>query len=90
MVVLKNCEFELSYILAELFNINLKESCFQDFPKVSLVVPVFKNVRERSTAKNYRPVILLFVVSKVFEKKCDIFYFQYGFSVNRRSSDSCT
>ena len=90
MVVLKNCEFELSYILAELFNINLKESCFQDCSKVSLVVPVFKNVRERSTAKNYRPVILLFVVSKVFEKKCDIFYFQYGFSVNPRSSDSCT
>ena len=32
---------------------------------VSLVVPVFKNVGERSTAKNYRPVRLLSVVSKV-------------------------
>ena len=32
------------------------------------VVPVFKNVGERSTAKNYRPVSLLSVVSKVFEK----------------------
>ena len=29
---------------------------------------VFKNVGERSTAKNYRPVSLLSVVSKVFEK----------------------
>ena len=29
--------------------------------------PVFKNVRERSTAKNYCPVSLLSVVSKVFE-----------------------
>ena len=28
VVVLKNCEPELSYILAELFNICLKESCF--------------------------------------------------------------
>ena len=30
VVVLKNCEPELSYILAELFNICLKESCFPD------------------------------------------------------------
>ena len=32
------------------------------------MVPVFKNVGERSTAKNYRPVSLLTVVSKVVEK----------------------
>ena len=30
MVVLKNCKLELSYILAELFNKCLKESCFPD------------------------------------------------------------
>ena len=32
------------------------------------MVPVFKNFGERSTAKNYHPVSLLSVVSKVFEK----------------------
>ena len=32
------------------------------------MVPVFENVGERSTGKNYCPVSLLFVVSKVFEK----------------------
>ena len=32
------------------------------------MVPVFKNIREGSTAKNYCPVSLLFVASKVFEK----------------------
>ena len=32
------------------------------------MVPVFKNVGLRSTAKNYHPVSLLSVVSKVFEK----------------------
>ena len=68
VVVLKNCEPELSYILAKLFNKCLKESCFLDCWKASSVVPVFKNVGERSTAKNYRPVSLLSVVSKVFEK----------------------
>ena len=55
------------------------------------MVPVFKNVGERSTAKNYCPVSLLSMVSKVFEKlvnnriakrleKCRLFSdFQYGF-----------
>ena len=32
------------------------------------MVPVFQNVGGRSTAKNYRPVSLLSMVSKVFEK----------------------
>ena len=93
VVVLKNCEPECSYILAELFNKCLKEPCFPDFWKVSLVVPVFKNVGERSAAKNYCPNSLLSVVSKVFEKlvnnrivyhieKCCLFSgFQYGFSL---------
>ena len=48
-VVLKNCEPEISYRLAEFFNICLRESCFQDCWKVLLVVPVFKNDGKRST-----------------------------------------
>ena len=32
------------------------------------MVPVFKNVGERSTAKNYHPVSLLSEAYKVFEK----------------------
>ena len=102
VVFLKNCEPELSYILAELFNKCLKESCFPDCWKVSSVVPVFKNVGERSTAKNYRPVSLLSVVSKVFEKlvnnriaahleKCCLFSdFQYGFRSSRSTADLLT
>ena len=68
MVVLKNCELELSYILAELFNKCLKKSCFPDCWKVSSVVPAFRNVGKRFKAKNYHPDSLLSVVSKVFEK----------------------
>ena len=67
-VALKNCQPELSYILAELFNKCLKESCFPNHWKVSLVVPLFNNVGERSAAKNYCPVSLLSVVSKFSEK----------------------
>ena len=99
VVVLKNCEPELSYILAELFNKCLKESCFSDCWTVSSVVSVFKNVGERSTAKNYCPVSLIFVVSKVFEKpvnnriadhleNCGLFSdFQYGFRSSRSTTD---
>ena len=66
------------------------------------MVPVFKNVGERSTAKNYNPVSLLSVASKVFEKlvhnrivdhieKCDPFSdFQYGFRSSRSTADILT
>ena len=67
VVVLKNCESEISYIPAELFKC-LKESCFPDCWKVSSLVPVFKNVGERSTAENYHSDSILSVVRKVFEK----------------------
>ena len=102
VVVLKNCEPQLSYILAELFNVCLNESSIPVFWKVSSVVPVFKNVEERSTAKKYRPVSLLSVVSKVFEKlvnsrivdhqeKCGLFSdFQYGFRSSRSTADLLT
>ena len=61
------------------------------------MVPVFKNVGERSTTKSYRPVTILSVVSKVFEKlvnngivdhleKCGLFSnFQYGLRPSRSS-----
>ena len=51
LMVLTNRDLELSYILSELVNICLKESCFLDCWNVSLVVSVFKNVGERSKAK---------------------------------------
>ena len=66
------------------------------------MVPVFKNVRETSTAKNYCPVSLLSVVSKVFEKlvnnriidhieKCGLFSdFQYGFRSFQSTADLLT
>ena len=64
--------------------------------------PVFKNVGERSTAENYRPISLLSVVSKVFEKlinnrivdyleKYGLFSdFQYGFRSSGSTADLLT
>ena len=80
----------------------LKESCFPDRWKFSSVVPVFKNVGERSTVKNYHHVSLLSVVGKVFEKfinarlldhleKCGLFSdFRYGFRSSRLTADLLT
>ena len=61
------------------------------------MVPVYKNVGERSKAKNYRPASLLSVVSKVFKKlvnnrivdhleKCHFSDFQYGFRSSRSNA----
>ena len=44
VMLLNNCESELSYMLAELFNKCLKESYFPDCWKIPSMVPVFKNV----------------------------------------------
>ena len=66
------------------------------------MVPVFKNVGERSTAKNYRPVSLPSVVSNAFEKlvnnrivnnlkKCGLYSdFRYGFRSSRSTADLLT
>ena len=66
------------------------------------MVSVFKNVGEKSAAKNYHSVSLLSVVSKVFEKpvnnrivnhleKCGIFLnFQYGLRSSRPTADILT
>ena len=66
------------------------------------MVLVFKNVGERSTAKNYYPVSLLSVVSKVFEelvnkrivdhlKKCGLFSdSEYGFRSSQSTADLLT
>ena len=67
-----------------------------------MAVPIFKNVGKRSAAKNFCPVSLLSVVSKVFEKlannrivghleKCGLFTdFQYGFRSSRSTADLLT
>ena len=76
MVVLNNCESERSYILAELFNTCLKESCFSNCWKLLWAVHVFKNVGQRPTPK--RPTAFLgvgLVNNKLVDhpEKCGLF-----------------
>ena len=47
---------ELLYLSDDLLNMYLKESYCQDGWKVSYVVFVFQNIRERSAGQKYRPI----------------------------------
>ena len=93
MVVLKNCEPELSYVLVELFNKCLKESCSTDCSKVSSAAPIIKNIGEQSAAKTYCPVSLLSVVGKVKSLKnlaremWTFSDFQYGVRSSQSTAD---
>ena len=72
---------------------------FSDLWKISPVLPVFKNVGEKCTTKNYHLVSLLSEVSKIFEKlvnnrlvdhleKCRLYSdFQCGFRSSRSTAD---
>ena len=70
---------------------------FSRLLEVSSVVPVFVNVGERSTAKNYRLVSLLSMVIKFFgnlvnNRIVDHLFsdFQYGFRSSRSTADLLT
>ena len=89
-MVLKNCEPELSYILAELFNMCLKEPCFPDWWKVSLVFPLGKGLQLKTTALS---VISKSLNNRLVEhlEKWDLFFdFQYGFRSSRSTADILT
>ena len=102
VVVLQRCSPELAPLLSKLFNKLLSESCFPSCWKSASVVPVYKNSGERSDPRNYRPISLLPVISKVFESIINVAMvrlldssglfsdFQYGFRSSRSTADILT
>ena len=64
--LLRRCAAELGRPLSSLFNYCLRTSTWPTMWKISSVVPVHKK-NLKSEAKNYRPVSLLPVLSKVLE-----------------------
>ena len=64
--LLQKCAEELALPLAAVFNNSFRSSTWPAMWKVSSVVPIHKK-NEKNNAKNYRPVSLLPVLSKVAE-----------------------
>ena len=67
--LLRFCARGISASLAKLFNLSFSGGEFPTMWKRALVVPLFKK-ESLSELGNYRPIALLAILSKVFEKKC--------------------
>ena len=91
--VLKLFKMQLAPNLCKLFNNCMQTGVFPDELKIARVIPLFKN-GNKNELSNYRPISLLPVISKIFEKllhvrlmsffdKHDVIYEkQFGFRKN--------
>lgn len=66
-IVLKNINTYVVDVLAFLFNRSIVKGVFPNSLKLAKIIPLFKK-GDASIASNYRPISLLPVVSKLFEK----------------------
>ena len=65
--VLKHCSDSLAYPLSKTFNLVYNIGCIPSEWKISNVVPIHKK-DDKSDAENYRPISLVSLVMKVFER----------------------
>ena len=94
--MIKVCASSISKPLAILFRKCLKSECFPKERKKANIVPVYKK-HDKQLIKNYRPVSLLPICSKIFEKVIFNLLFKYLDDNNLlnsnqsgfRSGDSC-
>lgn len=61
------CKCELSKYLTHLFNLSMNQGIFPSLLKTAQVIPIYKS-NEKYLAQNYRPISILSVISKIFEK----------------------
>ena len=66
-LILKHCATSLTLPLTHLFNTCIQSSSLPDEWKVHKIVPIPK-CSDKSDVKNYRPISLLCIVSKVLEQ----------------------
>ena len=65
--VLKECAHTLAPSITKLFNISLLSACLPSSWKMANVIPIHKK-ESKHQAKNYRPISLLPVISKILER----------------------
>jgi hypothetical protein len=91
-IILKELAVELSIPLAIIFNKSLSQGTFPSHFKRANIIPVHKS-GDKQLVSNYRPISLLPLFSKVFEKSVSVFIYnhvkhainpaQHGFMKNR-------
>ena len=74
-VILKNLSTSLLAPLTILINRSLQTGIFPDCFKTALIKPLYKS-KENDLIENYRPISLLSVISKIFEKVMTILLFR--------------
>lgn len=65
--IIKDCRYSISLVLAHMINLSFEKGTFPEKLKRSIVKPLYKK-GDRDTAGNYRPVTLIPIFSKIFEK----------------------
>ena len=74
--IIKLSEDELLPAITHIVNLSIKLKCFPTFYKCAKVVPLHKK-EDKLNPKNYRPVALLPIISKIIEKAIFIPVIQY-------------
>lgn len=65
--IIKECAHELTKVLTYLINLSFSRGVFPSALKLSVVKPLFKK-GERDDMNNYRPITLIPILSKIYEK----------------------
>lgn len=65
-MVIKYCGYVLAPILTVFFNCFFTSGIFPSHLKSGIIVPIYKS-GDRSNVANYRPVVLLSIIGKIFE-----------------------
>ena len=97
--IIKSIKNEITEVLVIIFNKSLEEGNFPNLLKIAKVIPIYKG-GDNDNPVNYRPISLLSIFDKIFEKivysrlqsfitKNKVLYkFQYGFRKNHANSDA--
>ena len=98
--IYKHINAIISPVLCSLINKSVFNGTFPNSLKIARVVPLYKS-GDRSSVANYRPISILSVFSKIFERVvysqlCGyfersgiLFHEQYGFRANKSTTQSC-